>query len=204
MGLFHICEKLSLALPEQTVHPHAPRPRQRYQDNGRLNYPSPPLEVTAQLETCFSNLQSSMDHLMHCIETANYQRVAAQRLCYDIDSELYDTYNNDTSRSDIKKLRTSISDQLKSIQQQLLSADKNIAHNLPPIGRKQVYNPYELCRMQNLRELRALLVEFLELLVQLKSDLKHLCNSYCEFISEKYFVSKCWNLHCLNTAFIWC
>lgn len=188
MGLYQLYEKLGGVSPGPLLNKR--RPRRTRSNTSLTEVRSVPHEVACNLDDRFTDLRNAIETLVERIAANTNQRVTAQRLCYDMGSSKYDVYNNEQTRAEISRIRSQVQNWIQDIQKQLLGLDKYLADALPPVGRRQHRSTYEMGRTQYLRGLRSLLTEFLEITVQLKRDLKDLCNEYCEYISEKYYTGK--------------
>lgn len=219
MGLFNLYEKLS-ASPEpltSTSSSSSSRRRQRLatttttatrtklkttpnssSTSRAATAPAEPLvlpQVLAELQSQAAAISASQKGFIECIVNVTNTRVSAQRLCYHLDSEMYNFYNNPGSREQLKLARLQVQDWIRDVQQKILSFDRCICNSLPPVvafgyRKRQKPSSYEAKRVKYLRLLRSLVAEFVAILMQQRVDLKEVCGDYCHFITEQYHSGK--------------
>ena len=135
----------------------------------------PPLP--GEVQSYFKDFTAKKHELIESIVEVNRNRVAAQRICYNMNSELYGRYNNPETLDSIRTGRAEVKATIEDIQRLLVSLNKEIGESYP----QDVQHLF-------LQELRKSTTEFLSILSQTRQDMMDTCLQYVKYITKQYTV----------------
>jgi hypothetical protein len=135
----------------------------------------PPLP--GEVQNYFKDFTAKKHELIDSIVEVNRNRVSAQRICYNMDSELYGRYNNPEILDSIRTGRAEVKTTIEDIQRLLVLLNKEIGQLYP----QDVQHLF-------LQELRKSTTEFLGILSQTRQDMMDTCLQYVKYITKQYTV----------------
>lgn len=130
-----------------------------------------------EVQEYFKGFTAKKHELIDSIVKVNCNRVSAQRICYNIDSELYSRYNNPETLDSIRTVRAEVKATIEDIQKLLVSLDLEIGRSYP----QDVQHLF-------LQQLRKSTTEFLGILIQTRQDMMDTCLQYVKYITKQYTV----------------
>lgn len=130
-----------------------------------------------EVQEYFKGFTAKKHELIDSIVKVNCNRVSAQRICYNIDSELYSRYNNPEILDSIRTVRAEVKATIEDIQKLLVSLDIEIGQTYP----QDVQHLF-------LQQLRKSTTEFLGILIQTRQDMMDTCLQYVKYITKQYTV----------------